>query len=51
MLVQSHKEEIEKYGYILLPAHISNTGEMVTYFPNEQKKSGPARRGMVYEHR
>jgi hypothetical protein len=33
MLVQSYKEELEKYGYVLIPAHISTTGNMITYFP------------------
>jgi hypothetical protein len=35
MLAQSYKEEIEEDGYTMLPAHISVTGEMVTYFPGK----------------
>jgi hypothetical protein len=36
LLVQGGKEEIEKCGYNLLPAHISITGHPVTYFPKKQ---------------
>jgi hypothetical protein len=39
-LVKAGKEEVEKYGYILLPSHISVTGEMVSWFPKKQGQRG-----------
>jgi hypothetical protein len=35
LLVKSSKEEVEKFGYTFFPAHISVSGETVSYFPNK----------------
>jgi hypothetical protein len=32
LLVADGKKELEKFGFVLLPAHISVTGRTVTYF-------------------
>jgi hypothetical protein len=31
--IQSHYEDIQKYGYTLISHHDSNTGEVVTWYP------------------
>ncbi|MDR2663661.1 MAG: hypothetical protein LBC31_11755 [Treponema sp.] len=42
VLVEGEKKWIKEFGYTWLPAHISLTGEMVTYFPRK-KASGKRR--------
>jgi hypothetical protein len=37
LLVSSGEEEVEKLGYTFFPAHISVTGEMVSWCPKKQE--------------
>lgn len=30
--LESHKRELEKYGYTIIPSHDSTTGEVVSYY-------------------
>jgi hypothetical protein len=33
--LQSHKEELEKYGYTIIPGSSSTTGDIVSYYGKE----------------
>jgi hypothetical protein len=43
ILVDGSKKDVEKWGYDILPAHISVTGELVSFFP-KNKTEGRRRR-------